>query len=282
MRELLKKILLRLDQIYLSEIYYRIKLYLNYRKNKSEVKQVNDVIVSLTSYPEKYKILYLTLISLLSQSIKPHKIILWLYYKDYSKLPLKILNLENQSFIIKKVYFNLKNYQKLIPCFKNFKQFKIVTADDDIYYPVDWLKSLIDKSYKKNNIVFGHRGHLIIYKYKKIYPYSTWKDNIFTKKISKMIFLTGVGGIIYPKNFLNKRNVNKKIFLNICEPDDVWFYYMCRIKNFKFGLVNKYIRLYGWRYHGNKLSDKLTINYNDIAITNLQKKYKLSFCKFKI
>jgi hypothetical protein len=279
MREILKQILLRLDQLYLSEVYFRFKLFFNYFVLKRKKKQIHDTIISLTSYPEKYNVLYLTLLSLFSQSVKPKKIILWLYYKDYSKLPRKILDLVNKNFQIKKTYKNLKNYQKLIPCYKNFKKYKIVTADDDMYYPTDWLKYLIDKSSKNKNIVYGHRGHLINYKNKKIFPYSTWKDNIYLKKFSKMILLTGVGGIIYPKYFLNKNIINEKIFLKICEPDDIWFYYMCRIKNLKFGLVNKYIRLYGWRYHGNKLSDKLYLNYNDIAIKNMQKKYKLKFFK---
>lgn len=171
----------------------------------------------------------------------------------------------------------MKNYQKLIPCYKSFRNYRIVTADDDMYYPPDWLKYLLNKNSNKQKTLYGHRGHLISCKNNKINPYSLWKDNIYSKRSSKMIFLTGVGGIIYPKNFLTKKIINEKEFLKICEPDDVWFYYMSRLKDFNFSLVNKYTRLYGWKYYGNKLSDKLVNNYNDLAIKEMQKKYKLKF-----
>src|SRR6056297_1722336 len=49
-----------------------------------------ELIVSLTSYPKRFKTLPLTLASILNQSVKPNKVILWIAYEDKSKLPKKV------------------------------------------------------------------------------------------------------------------------------------------------------------------------------------------------
>ena len=42
-----------------------------------------ELVVSLTSYPSRFNILPITIQSLLNQTVKPDRIILWLYEKDY-------------------------------------------------------------------------------------------------------------------------------------------------------------------------------------------------------
>ena len=50
-----------------------------------------ELIVSLTSYPKRFDILPITIQSLLNQTVKPDRIILWLYEKDYFRLPASAL-----------------------------------------------------------------------------------------------------------------------------------------------------------------------------------------------
>ena len=57
-----------------------------------ECKRETQLIVSLTSYRERFKDLPITIYSILNQSLKPDRVILWLdeEYEDLTNLPYEI------------------------------------------------------------------------------------------------------------------------------------------------------------------------------------------------
>ena len=123
-----------------------------------------DLIVSLTSFPQRMYELHYTLYSLLTQNIKPGKIILWLAEEEFPHLekdiPKKVLNLRNNGLEIKWCN-NIYSYKKLIPALKNYPDNIIVTADDDIFYENDWLEKLILSHEKDKKSIICHRAHKI-------------------------------------------------------------------------------------------------------------------------
>ena len=274
------RLLLILDYFNILEIYFKLLVFLRVlsrltfkTKNKNK-----KLIISLTSFPKRFKTLNLTLITLITQSVMPYKVVLWIYKKDYKYLPRNILNLQNKVFLIKKLDKDTKSYKKLIPAILNFPKKFILTADDDVYYPYKWSEKIFDSYTSSKKEIIGHRGHFITFnKYHKMKPYQKWKYNIKYEFSNKNIFLTGVGGILYPPNSFHKDYNKDKIYTKICDnADDIWFHFMARLKNYKFKVLNYYNFFYSWKSaRSSQISIKLVNDgLNDISLSNMVKKYK--------
>ena len=66
-----------------------------------------------------------------------------------------------------------------------------------------------------------------------ILPYNTWPIKSY-KNESYLNFFTGVGGVLYKKEFLHKDIMNENIFMNICKDgDDIWFWGMAVLQGTK-------------------------------------------------
>lgn len=98
------------------------------------------LIVSLTSYPPRFRTLSRTLRSLARQTVKPDAIILWIAHEDYQSLPLSVRRVHKID--IRKCP-NLRSLKKIVPALEAYPDAFIATADDDLYYPTDWLERLI-------------------------------------------------------------------------------------------------------------------------------------------
>ena len=124
-------------------ISFQINSLGNYPGVTDEIKRETPIIVSLTSYRERFKDLPLTLYSLLNQSLKPDRIILWLdnEYEDLTNLPYEITQFIKNGLEIRFVK-DIGPYTKVIYAFKEYRNAVIVSADDDIYYTKNWLKKL--------------------------------------------------------------------------------------------------------------------------------------------
>lgn len=192
------------------------------------------LIVSLTSYPPRFSTLHLTLKSLLSQSVTPDLTILWLFKDDIEKLTPKVRALIGEKFEIRAVERDTKSYKKLIPAIIEFPDAYIVTADDDTYYDSNWLRDLVASHNVGQKEVLGHRGHYIsVMPDGTIAPYSTWHWDTQELKPDPKVFLTGVGGILYPPGALSAEVLNEGDYLKICpRSDDIWFYFMARCNGF--------------------------------------------------
>lgn len=206
----------------------------------------NGLIISLTSFPQRMYEIHYTLYSLLTQSVKPAKVILWLGIEQFPNkekdIPEKVLKLKENGLTIG-WYKNLRSYTKLIPTLTNYPNNIIVTADDDIYYEKDWLEKLT-KSYEENkNCIICHRAHRVKTKKGTLAPYKKWPKKIKGGKASYMNFLTGVGGVLYPPNCLYKDILNEDLFMELApKADDVWFWAMAVLNHTKILVVKDWIR----------------------------------------
>ena len=122
----------------------------------------NPIIVSLTSYRERFDTLPIALYSLLNQSLKPDKVILWLdkESEDLANLPYEITRFIKNGLEIRFVR-DIKSYTKAIYAFKEFQDAIIVTADDDIYYRKDWLRRLYYSYIAYPEEIHAHRVHKV-------------------------------------------------------------------------------------------------------------------------
>ena len=110
------------------------------------------IILSLTTFPDRINSVSKTIKTLLNQTLKPDKVILWLASEQFPKkeqeLPKDLLELKNFGLDIKWCE-DIKSYKKLIPSLIEFPNDIIITFDDDIYYPFDTVEKLYN-SYLKN------------------------------------------------------------------------------------------------------------------------------------
>lgn len=213
-----------------------------------DVERSPRLIVSLTSFPARMYDIHYALFSLLNQTVKPDKVILWLGEDKFPNkdedLPKKVLELKKHGLSIEYCK-DVRSFTKLIPALIKYPNDIIVTADDDIYYPDNWLEVLYNGHLSNNidNNILCHRAHNIKFDNEdKIEPYSKWDKAISISYPSSINFLTGVGGVLYPPNSFSQEVFNEVKFKQLCPlADDIWFWAMAVLNNRKIKVVENAI-----------------------------------------
>ena len=236
-------------------------------RNVVEIRQ-KKILISLTSYKERFNFLPITIKSLREQSISPNKIVLVLAEKDMKSYNLKIKGID-----IITINKDLRPHNKYYYAMLKYPEYAIVTIDDDIIYCKKMLESLYNSYIDHPNIVSGRRGHLMRYKKNgELKRYKFWK--VQQKSIieaSYDIFLTGVGGVLYPPDIFNINEKYSKIIEETITADDVALKYFEVIK----GIDEKWVpnrHLLGLKIMTNLVHRPLVnINTknNDIYIKNI-------------
>jgi hypothetical protein len=208
----------------------------------NSISRKQQLIVSLTTYPKRFNVVYLTIESLMNQTVKPDRIILWLASEELNnnKIPYRIEKLKSRGLDIRIVDENLKSYKKLIYTIQEYPSSNIVTCDDDTIYPNSFIERLYNKSLQfPNNIVAYRCSEMKKLNNHKLEAYLNWMSSQ-NNQPSFNLFPTGVGGILYPPNSLNTTVLNKKLFLELSpQGDDIWFKAMALLNQTKTVMVNE-------------------------------------------
>ena len=186
-------------------------------------------VVSLTSYGKRVKdCLPYTLYSLLTQTVRPYKIAVYLDECSWNDDKLPPLLKRIQSIGVDFYYCDdLRSYKKLIPALRQFPDNPIITVDDDFYYHprlIEWLSEAYIKSDKKT--VLGQWGCIPEKKDGKYMPYNQWKECNYGDDNSPISFYGGFG-TSYPPHIFDDEILNSAVFMSICpKGDDIWFWAM--------------------------------------------------------
>ena len=241
----------------------------------------DKLIISLTSYPARINTVNQTIESLLNQTMKADKVILWLAPEQFPNkekdLPPQLLELKEKGLTID-WYYDIKSYKKLIPTLKKYPDAIIVTADDDIIYPPDWLKKLYTSYVSEKNIIWCHRAHRItMEKTSKISKYKQWNHCLKISEPSYRNFCTTGGGVLYPPNSFYKDVLDEKKIMELAPyADDIWFWSMLILNKKKISIVPQNMSSLNLiqetqvtaLWHQNVVN-----NENDIQIQNVIKEY---------
>lgn len=196
----------------------------------------HDIIVSLTTYGKRINDVAITIESIMEQTMKANRIILWLDYSFKNQhIPISLQLLQKRGLEIK-YCSDIKSYKKLIPTIKEFPESVIITIDDDMIYDYDLLEHLIVAYLKNPQYIYCHRMHKIKLdkSNKSIQPYFNWDWESDDMNASHLIFPTGSAGILYPPHCFDEEVTNEKVFLDICKyADDIWFKAMALKKGTK-------------------------------------------------
>lgn len=202
-----------------------------FRYGLNETKREKRVIISMTSFKPRFKNICQCLKSLLYQTVKPDRIVVW-FGSDVTEdmLTDEMRDLEQYG-----IEYHFDNSQNLMPHKKYFYAMQeepesiVITVDDDAVYSEDLVSSLL-KSYKKNpGCISARRVHKITRNPDgSIASYRNWKkEYTLTTKPSFDLMAVGVGGVLYPPNCLCKEAFDaEKIQKYALRADDIWLKYM--------------------------------------------------------
>lgn len=187
--------------------------------------KANGPLISLTTYGERANKVHITLQSLFEQSCKPAKILLWLDRDEFSKenLPEPIRQARERGVEIG-FCENLRSYKKIIPTLYAYASNRIITVDDDIMYPPEFVAGLDAEHQRYPNHIVAYRAHVISFdEHGKLSPYRAWKKCIHNVEPSLLWFPTGAGGVLYPPNCFDPEVLDQEMFMDLCPTaDDIW------------------------------------------------------------
>lgn len=202
------------------------------------------VIVSLTSYPPRFRWLALTLRCLLSQSVKADKVILWIAHADEHLLPRAVLTLQAHGLIIA-CTDDLKSYKKLIPALQRYGfDVNHVIADDDMYYPRHWLATLLDEGVE--SAVVCHFGRTWVDERGEIEPYLQWPE-LPPGTVSSHGLLIGLGGVWFPPGSLGEAVCDYALASRLCPlQDDIWFTWHALMRGYRIKRSGVLVPRFSW------------------------------------
>jgi len=185
------------------------------------------VIVSMTTYPPRIKSAWISIETLLRQTVRPMKLLLVLSIEEFptQKLPFRIRAQTRRGLEILWINRTSGSYDKLIPVRKAFPGATIVTFDDDKYFPSRLLERLHDASRKNPESVVGSRGWVI-----RRTPFGTASYGSNWVRATpgargRNLITPGGNGCLYPSISLDLEVDNLDNAIKVCPTaDDIWFW----------------------------------------------------------
>lgn len=173
---------------------------------KNLVERSRRIIVSLTSFKSRLKYVPEVVSSILSGTMRPTKIVLTLFKGDLEYVTGDLQSLiDDGSVELIVVNDDIKPHLKYFYVMQKYRNYAIITIDDDVVYTPDLVESLYNEYMKHPNCICARRCHLIKrYKDGNLLPYKSWGwQNKSCVEPRYDLFATGVGGVLYPPDILN-------------------------------------------------------------------------------
>lgn len=157
------------------------------------------------------------------QKERPKKIILWVHEDLGNKLPKKLQKLQGDFFEIR-FSKSTSSHRKLVNTQNIFPDETVVTCDDDMIYPKNWLSKLYSEHQKNPTAIIANQTRCISYDGdKNLLPYHNWGAGANCKN-PRAVLPIGAGGTLYPPNTLYKDVSDSNLFLKLTpKADDLWF-----------------------------------------------------------
>lgn len=216
------------------------------RSFKGSHSRKEQYIISMASYAGRYHVLPIALKSLLLQTVKPDRIVVWLDEENRENAVTE----ELQKLCVYGVEYRyttdgLKPHKKYLYAMQEFPNANIVTVDDDVVYSGDMLESLVKAHALYPQCICARRVHKITFDQTgKIKPYREWKYEYRKAKApSHMLCATGGGGTLYPANIMPEETFNMNAIRELSlNADDIWLKLMELIGGVKVMWVkNRYV-----------------------------------------
>lgn len=219
---------------FLCRIQCQFRLLLDRRgllKRKGALDGIPEVIISLTSYPPRIKTVHKAIESLLVQTYRADRIILWLARDEFpdleADLPERLLHLQELGLEIRWCR-NLYSYKKLIPAIEAFPDALLITVDDDMMCSKYLVERLIAGYQEHPDCIQCHSASMLEYHgIDKIIRFFAADGITFYPFPTYMHVVLGYAGCLYPPHCLHADVAKMEVFLQIKPSnDDLWFWSM--------------------------------------------------------
>lgn len=187
---------------------------------------IENVIVSLTSFPARINNVWQVVECMKRQSYKPTKIVLWLSKEQFPQsgcIPRSLRDREGEIFEIRFVEGDIRSHKKYYYAAKAYPNALLFLIDDDIYYPTTIIERTIKAHNKYPNAVIANYGYHIAYNNDgSLKPYNSWPKEYHFSDSADIFFGSGGGTLLCPAELHNElTNINKAIELAPIA-DDIW------------------------------------------------------------
>lgn len=191
-----------------------------------------EVVVSLTTFRERYHDVYLAVESIMQGSVKPNRIVLWVS-EELKDDPIPItLQRQMQRGLEIRFRRDVRSFTKLIYALKEFPDSAIITIDDDVLYEFSTIENLLNAHRSRPGTICANDIRIMPDKEHFFsHDIMDWKAATDRKEILREYVFEGFAGVLYPPHSLSDEVFNETAFMNICTTaDDIWFSAMAMLK----------------------------------------------------
>lgn len=228
LRFALQKYKSRVENSAVVRISERIIGKINYQMKRHHSEHA---IVSLTSHPGRIDTVTPCIQSLLDQTCKPDKIILWLSKEQFpgleQELPDELKKLQYRSvFEIKWVDDDLKPHKKYYYAMREYPEHPVIIVDDDVIYDNTLIEKLMNSYRKFPHCISCMRANMMMFRSDgTLRKYDGWLMGyqMLLDTPSYQLMPTGVGGVLYPPHSIPEDAFNIQDIKETCLfTDDLW------------------------------------------------------------
>ncbi len=205
----------------------------------TEKKRDTELIVSLTTYPARITYVETAIKTLLTQTVKPDMVLLWLAEEQFPNkekdLPESLLGLCHYGLTISWCN-DIRSYKKLIPTINRYPSAVVITADDDMYYHPRMVERLYRAYLKNPDLIHCHRVSKFYIENGEFKVVAGGYD--IYKHPSYLHKLTGASGSCYPPKSLHPDVSREDLFMKLAPTnDDIWFWLMALLNGKRCNVV---------------------------------------------
>ena len=231
-----------------TEWFFNVPVHKFYKKFPSKKYGLNNndrqekIIISLTTFPKRIDKVWLTIETLLRQSMKPDRIILWLadsQFDGIERLPIELLEQRKRGLDIR-FCDDIKSHKKYYYTMQENPDDLVILVDDDSFFPYDLVKVLFNLHQQYPNEIISSTMAVV----DDLLSVPTYWGRLNTRDkmqhSMKIQPFTGQG-TLYPPHCMDEKYLyNKELIMQLCPyADDLWLFYMALRKRTKVCTVYK-------------------------------------------
>jgi glycosyltransferase involved in cell wall biosynthesis/FMN phosphatase YigB (HAD superfamily) len=168
-----------------------------------------QIVVSLTSIPHRMLTIGQCIDSLVEQTRRPDKVLLWLSTENFpnreADVPAEVLERQDGCFQINWVDGDIAPHKKYFYAMQEYPEALVVTVDDDVVYEENLVETLYEGHVANPHAIICQRANLALFRPDgTLRSYDGWvyDCNYLRGKASYQLLPTGIGGVLYPPHSL--------------------------------------------------------------------------------
>lgn len=227
----------------LNPLYKFIMANISFIPELNKIKRATPIVVSLSSEEDDFDNLQYVLYSLFNQKIAPDKVVLWISDRyELSELPYSITKFIKSGLDIRFVD-DAGSYTKVIYALREFNDSIIVTADEKIYYPKNWLLKLYYSYISNPQDIHVHNAVKVLCDRDKIHSVKEWKLYANQETALFKYYPAEAGGVLYPPFCFTKDILRKDIYRKKANVSwELWAWVMSAVSERKTRIVKNHIK----------------------------------------